>query len=74
MVRITLLQKIKKLEEVTKQSIGFQKYTHGWHVTSFADNTPFDTTGDKETGFIDHTLTAKTFKEAVDQAYERITK
>lgn len=74
MKRITLLQKIKKLEEVTKQSIGFQKYTHGWQVDSFQKGTAFAVEGERETGLISHSITTKTFKEAVDQAYERIIK
>lgn len=71
MKSLEILYKIQELEKYTDFSLGFQRYTDNWEVSSFKDGTLFNISG-KKPNFVNKHLTAKTFEEAVDQAFQKM--
>lgn len=70
---MTVSEKVEKLNEYCKGSLGFQSYKTGWNISSFKDGTLFEVEGELyklDCGF----LQSKTFKGIVDLAYEEMIK
>lgn len=65
---MTLSQKIKVLEKLNLNSLGFQMYNNKWQASAFKDKAPLNM--DNHYPYIE----AKTFDEVVNLAYEFCTK
>lgn len=71
MKSLEILFKIHELEEYTGSSIGFQKFSTGWEVSSFKDGSLFDIEGESP-NFVNKHIQAETFEEAVDKAFQKM--
>lgn len=68
------LYKLAELEKATENSIVFARYSFGWEVHSFRDNTPFGFNKLKNGKEKNYAIVGKTFEEVFNKAYERIKK